>query len=170
MGWFTKVPAVLREQLGPTDAVVSLAESLDGATLAASRHGLWLVAGVGPEMLPWYRIATVRLAAGTLTVLPLRVVEVWDGIEVCAADTPQSHRFSRRQRLTDEVHNRVRNSVLAAQHLPWPRSGGWVALRRVAGRDGALRQVQLDAGADPAAPGFAEQVAACAQALAEGPL
>jgi hypothetical protein len=67
------------------------------------------------------------------------------------------------------VHTRVRRSVAASRHLPFPRGGGWVVLRRVPGRDGLTRQVRLDPGADAGAPGFVEAVTAVADDLSAVP-
>jgi hypothetical protein len=60
--------------------------------------------------------------------------------------------------------------VASSRHLDFPGGGGWVVLRRVPGRDGLIRQVRLDPGADAGAPGFAAAVTAVADELASVPL
>jgi hypothetical protein len=67
--------------------------------------------------------------------------------------------------VTDAIHQRVRASVTASRHLMWAGAGGWVVLRRVAGRDGLAVQMRLDPGADPGAEGFADAAATIARDL-----
>ena len=84
-----------------------------------------------------------------------------------AADQELTFALGTRSGLTDVVHNRVRRSVAASRHLPYPGAGGWVVLRRVPGRNGLTRQVRLDPGADVDTPGFVDAVLAVADELAE---
>ena len=87
----------------------------------------------------------------------------WPTAPRCCVDEPaREFTLAGRSGLTDVVHTRVRRSVAASRHLPYPGGGGWVVLRRVPGRDGLTRQVRLDPGADPARPGSPTAVGAVA--------
>ncbi|WP_051264723.1 hypothetical protein [Nakamurella lactea] len=156
----------VRGALDPEELVMGRAVSVDGTELAVTRRRL-LVLPVGQQpvrSLPWYRVAKVTLRDATLTVVGLEVVgELPGGGEIVRDATPDAFSLAAPARLTDQVHARVRRSVVASRHLPWPGGGGWVTLRRVAGRDGVLLQLRLDPGARPDNPGLtaaAEQVGA----------
>ena len=126
--------------------------------------------GTVGDRLGWERIAKARLSGGRLTVTGIVEVAVWaDGTSVVRDAEPVEYRFERPNKVTDQVHTRVRRSVAASRHLPWPGGGGWVVLRRMPGRDGLHPQVRLDPGADPAAPGFAQAVAAVAVGVCAEP-
>ncbi len=160
------LPPELAAVLGPDEHIEVLADLVGGQQLAASRFGLWLIDGDMPARLGWELIARARLAARVLVVQPTQVVgELADGIQVLVDDPLREYTLAGRSGLTDVVHHRVRRSVAASRHLPFPGGGGWVVLRRVPGQDGLTRQIRLDPGADPAAPGFAAAVASLADSL-----
>ena len=103
-----------------------------------------------------------------LSVIPTRVAgSLPDGVDVLVDEPELVFGLATRSGLTDVVHQRVRRSVAASRHLPYPGAGGWVVLRRVPGRDGLSRQVRLDPGADADVPGFAAAVVAVADELAD---
>lgn len=154
------LPEALRAALGPADRVLAGAVAEDGRTLAASRFGLWLVAGEVAERWDWHLISKARLRAGTIYLTVVDPIETWPDGTVLVRDRPEvSIRPQYSTRLTDIVHQRVRRSVAASGRFEVPGAGAWVALRRVAGRDGLTVQVRLDAGADHEATGFASAVA-----------
>lgn len=150
-------PPQIAAALASDEVVLGLARDDAGAELAVTRRRLLLVRGEAvPTSLSWFEIARVRLDAGVLEIVPLRWVAPFvDGAGDVVVDAPTlALRIGRANRLTDQIHHRVRSSVIASRHLPWPGAGGWVTVRRVAGVDGVLPQLRLDAGADPEAPGF----------------
>jgi hypothetical protein len=105
-----------------------------------------------------------------LSIIPTEVVgEFDDGVQVLRDQPTREFVLTERSNLTDVVHTRVRRSVAASRHLTYPASGGWVVLRRVPGRNGLLRQVRLDPGTDPGAPGFDRAVAEVADDLEAAP-
>jgi hypothetical protein len=169
------LPEVLRSALGPDERVAVTAPCQDGRLLAVSRFGLWVVADfavdAGPEAarrIGWELVARARLTARVLSVIPTRVVgSLPGGVDVLLDEPELVFALATRSGLTDVVHQRVRRSVAASRHLPYPGAGGWVVLRRVPGRDGLSRQVRLDPGADPEVPGFAAAVVALADDLAD---
>ena len=137
-----------------------------GEVLAVSRFGLWLVSGDAAERWNWARMSKARLSARTLTVIAADEVGVTDGGIVLLADLPpREFELAGTSGLTDAVHARLRRSVAASRHLPWPGAGGWVVLRRVPGRDGLTTQVRLDPGSDSGAAGFLAAVAGTAAEL-----
>jgi len=166
------LPEVLRSALNQDERIAVTAACGDGQLLAVSRFGLWVVADPGAptgqaRRIGWELIARARLAARVLSVIPTRVVDHFpDGTNVLVDDPELVFGLATRSGLTDVVHNRVRRSVVASRHLPFPGAGGWVVLRRVPGRNGLTRQVRLDPGADVAVPGFASAVVAVADELA----
>lgn len=170
--WWSKrlvVPPRLQSALGRDERVLAAAGCTDGTVLAASRFGLWVADERGALRWGWEVVTRARLTAKVLTLTPAAVLEHWhDGTAVLADLPPQTYPLADASGLTDVVHARVRRSVAASRHLPWPGAGGWVVLRRVPGRDGVTRQVRIDPGADPGAPGFAEAVARTAGDLESG--
>lgn len=174
------LPEVLGSALDPDERIAVTAPCEDGRLLAVSRFGLWVVSEPeGPAAqayrIGWELIARARLAARVLSVIPTRVVNrLADGadvlvdvpVDVLVDETELTFGLSARSGLTDQVHSRVRRSVAASRHLPYPGAGGWVVLRRVPGRNGLTRQVRLDPGADVDVPGFADAVLAVADELA----
>lgn len=153
-----RLPAQISQALGADEVVLGYAVDRDGVRLAATRRRL-LVLDPHGALLPiaWFEVATARLDAGTLTVTPLRLLGPFAGTGDLLTDAPPlTFVVGTPNRLTDQVHHRVRRSVAGGRHLPWPGAGGWVSTRRVAGEDGLLLQLRLDAGADPTAPGFLE--------------
>lgn len=124
--------------------------------------------GVGAHRIGWELVARARLTARVLSVIPTRVIgRLPDDVDVLVDEPELVFGLATRSGLTDVVHQRVRRSVAASRHLPYPGAGGWVVLRRIPGRDGLTRQVRLDPGADAAVPGFADAVVAVADELAE---
>lgn len=183
------LPAALRAAIGPDERIVVTAPCVDGRLLAVSRFGLWVIAaGPGPDVaesphgaeragnggpvdahrIGWELVARARLTARVLSVIPTAVAgRLPDGVDVLVDERELVFELAGRSGLTDVVHQRVRRSVAASRHLPYPGAGGWVVLRRVPGRDGLRRQVRLDPGADPEVPGFADAVVAVADDLLE---
>ena len=155
------LPQGLSSQLADDELVTASAETTDGSVVVCTRRGLWRVEGQVVDRLGWERVAKAKLDGGRLTITGIVEVAVWaDGTSVVTDAEPVEYRFERPNKVTDQVHTRVRRSVAASRHLPWPGGGGWVALRRIPGRDGLHPQLRLDPGADPAAPGLAQAVAA----------
>lgn len=170
-----RLPDVLRRSLDDDEVVLAYSVAVDGVAVAATRKRLIVLgsvaaeqatgrpgpagqdAGDSPSSVFWAEIAKARLADGVLSVVPLEKVALLpDGTEILRDGNPLTFIFHRPARLTDQVHSRVRRSVAASRHLPWPGAGGWVTARRVAGRDGLVLQVRLDPGADPTAAGFVD--------------
>lgn len=152
----TAPPQIVHE-LESDEVVLGLARDDVGVALAVTRRRLLLAREeAAPTILSWFEIARARLDDGVLEIVPLRWIAPFaDGAGDVVVDAPTlSLRVGRPNRLTDQVHQRVRASVIASQHLPWPGAGGWVTIRRVAGVDGVLPQLRLDAGADAQVPGF----------------
>lgn len=181
------LPEALRSVLGPDERINVTAPCEDGRLLAVSRFGLWVVPGpvavddpgapiavpavdgvAGPaHRIGWELVARARLTARVLSVIPTRVAGgLPHDVDVLVDEPELVFGLATRSGLTDVVHQRVRRSVAASRHLPYPGAGGWVVLRRVPGRDGLTRQVRLDPGADADVPGFAAAVVAVADDLA----
>jgi hypothetical protein len=159
------MPAALTAALGPGEQITA-AVPADGQLLAVSRFGLWIVQGDVAARIDWHLVSKARLTGGELQITVADEITTWsDGTVVLRDRAPRALHPQRLTRLTDAVHQRVRASVMASHYLPWPDAGGWVVLRRIAGRDGLATQIRLDPGADPSAAGFAEAVAATADAM-----
>jgi hypothetical protein len=162
MRWLRRSEPALSALVAALDRdeqVMGLTPTEDGMTLAASRFGLWLVDGDRAERWDWHLISKARLADGVLGLTLADEVDRWEDGTVVLVDRPEVQiRPERLTRLTDTVHHRVRRSVAASRHLPWPGAGCWVVLRRIAGRDGLAVQLRLDAGADASADEFAAAV------------
>ncbi len=163
------VPEPVARAIGKDERVLGVAECVDGPVLVATRSGLWVTEGGDAHRIDWHLISKARLDGRVLSVVVADQVGSWDDGMVALVDRPQrTFTLSARNSITDVVHGRVRGSVAASRHLPWPGAGGWVVLRRIAGRDGLVRQIRLDPGADPAARGFADAAADLADELAGG--
>jgi hypothetical protein len=156
----TALPAALTRELDPAEDVQVVASLVGGEVLAASRFGLWMVSGDEAVRWNWERVSKARLSARTLTLTAAAEIGRTDaGIVVLEDLPPRDFVLSGTNGLTDAVHSRVRRSVAASRHLPWPGAGGWVVLRRVPGQDGLTSQVRIDPGADVNAAGFLVAVA-----------
>lgn len=165
-----RIPKVLIAAIEPEEVILASCRTLDGVLVAASRFGCWTVEGDGDHdaahRTDWHLISKATLRNGALAIVTAEEVGNWpDGTVLLVDRAAVAHRLPGPTRVTDVVHTRVRRSVAASRHLEWPGAGGWVVLRRVAGRDGLFRQVRLDAGADPDAPGFMEAADHVARAL-----
>ena len=164
------LPPQLTAVLDKDEHIQVLADCADGKMLAASRFGLWVISDDRASRLGWELVAKARLTARVLSIIPTQVVDQFaDGTQVLVDEAPRDYTLAGRSGLTDVVHTRVRRSVAASRHLEFPGAGGWVVLRRVPGRDGLTRQVRLDPGADPGAPGFVEAVMGVADDLSAVP-
>ena len=169
------LPPALAGRLEADELITAMAESDDGHRLLTTRRGLWVVRLEAAERLGWERVAKAKLELGVLTVVPLDDVSLPEEVgevpepSVVRDGRPWEYRLGRPAKVTDQVHTRVRRSVAASRHLPWPGAGGWVALRRVPGRDGLLVQLRLDPAADPLAPGFLPAVHRVAAELRASP-
>jgi hypothetical protein len=160
-----EMPAALKAALEPDEQITS-AVPADGGILAVSRFGLWIVDGEIATRIDWHLVSKAQLTEGELRLTVADEIATWPDSTVVLRDrAPRSLHPQRLTRLTDAVHHRVRASVAESRHLDWPGAGGWVVLRRVAGRDGLTVQLRLDAGADPGAAGFADAVADLVDAL-----
>lgn len=155
------MPTELREALEPGERVIAAGKCADDVILAASRFGLWFVSGGAARRVGWHLISRARLAQGVLYLVIADEIAQWpDGTVVLRDGDEVGYTMANSTKVTDVVHQRVRASVTASRHLAGLGFGGWVVLRRVAGRDGLTAQVRLDSGADPDAVGFADAVAA----------
>lgn len=149
------VPDELARELQADEHVQAVATLADGDLLAVTRCGLWLTSGGVAIRWNWETVSKARLAAGTLVLVAAQEVAVTDDGIVLLHDLPaRRFDFADRTGLTDAVHTRVRRSVAASRHLPWPGAGGWVVLRRVPGRNGLTTQIRLDGDIGPAADGL----------------
>ena len=143
-----------------------LAPLVDGGLLAVTRFGLWLLSGDVTVRWNWETVSKARLAAGTLVLIAADEVGTTDdGIVLLQDLPPRQFQLAGPTGLTDAVHTRVRRSVAASRHLPWPGAGGWVVLRRIPGRNGLTTQVRLDGDGSAAVDGVvpAEFLAAVRQ-------
>jgi hypothetical protein len=139
------LPDVLARELQADERVEAIAPLVDGDLLAVSRFGLWLTSGGVAIRWNWETVSKARLVSGTLVLVAAQEVAVTDDGMVLLQDLPPRHfQFAGPTGLTDAVHTRVRRSVAASRHLPWPGAGGWVVLRRIPGRNGLTVQVRLD--------------------------
>ena len=149
------LPGALTRALGADEDVQVVASLVGGEVLATSRFGLWEVSGDEAVRWNWEYVSKARLSARTLTLTVAEEISRTDqGIVVLVDLPPRDFVLSGTNGLTDAVHSRVRRSVAASRHLPWPGAGGWVVLRRIPGQDGLTGQVRIDPGADVHAAGF----------------
>src|SRR3954454_6159135 len=126
------LPPALVDALGPAEDGQVVASLVGGEVLAASRFGLWMVTGTDAVRWNWETVSKARLSARTLTLTVAdEIGRTDDGIVVLVDRPPKDLVLSGTNGLTDAVHARVRRSVAASRHLPWPGAGGWVVLRRV---------------------------------------
>lgn len=154
------MPAGLRAALGPDEHILAAGRGRDDVILAASRFGLWLVEGEAVRRVDWHLISKARLTRDVLHLVIADEVTTWpDGTVVLVDRGEASFPLAHPTKVTDMVHQRVSSSVTASRHVPWPGAGGWVVLRKVAGRDGLTVQVRLDPGSDSRVEGFADAVA-----------
>lgn len=163
-----RLPEALIAAIRPEEVILASCRTLDGVLLAASRFGCWDVGGDddATHRTDWHLISKATLRDGALEIVAAEEVGDWpDGTVLLADCAPVVHRLPGPTKFSDIIHTRVRRSVAASRHLDWPGAGGWVVLRRVAGRDGLARQLRLDPGADPNAPGFMEAADHVARAL-----
>lgn len=167
MSWFRRyrgVPPTLAAALGPEEHLLGLTSADGGIVMATTRFGLWVLQDDRPQRIDWHLISKARLADRVLELTVAEEIERWpDRTAVLLDGSEFQLRPERLTKLTDMVHARVRRSVAASRYLNWPDAGGWVVLRRVAGRDGLMVQVRVDPGADPHAEGFADAVAQVAE-------
>lgn len=164
----SSMPAPLTAALEPGEQITA-AVPAGAQVLAVSRFGLWVVEDGAAARIDWHLVSKARLTGGELQLTVADVVCSWpDGTVVLRDRPPRILRPERLTRLTDAVHQRVRASVAASRHLEWPGAGGWVVLRRIAGRDGLAPQIRLDPGSDHEATGFADAVAAIVDELWPG--
>ena len=164
------VPEALAGELQADEHVQVLAPLVDGESLAVTRFGLWLLSGGVAVRWNWETVSKARLAAGSLVLVAAQEVAVTDdGIVLLQDLPPRQFQLAGPTGLTDAVHSRVRRSVAASRHLPWPGAGGWVVLRRIPGRNGLTTQVRLDGAVDAAAQGVmpADFLAAARQVARE---
>lgn len=148
------MPDVLARELQSDEHVQAVATLADGDLLAVTRFGLWLTSAGVAIRWNWETVSKARLAGGTLLLVAAQEVAVTDDGIVLLHDLPaRRFDFADRAGLTDAVHTRVRRSIAASRHLPWPGAGGWVVLRRVPGRNGLTVQIRLDGDVGPAADG-----------------
>lgn len=167
------LPEVLRRSLGREERVLAAARldgggdaAADGAVVAATRFGLWTVSEGDARRVEWHHVSRARLAGGVLHLTVADEVGAWpDGTVLLRDRAEMQLRPQRGTKLTDVVHDRVRASVAAARQLARPGMGGWVVLRKIAGRNGLTVQLRLDPGTDPGAAGLAEAVAALVDEL-----
>ena len=139
------VPDALARELQADEHVQVLAPLVDGDVVAVTRFGMWLLSGDVAIRWNWETVSKARLAGGELVVIAAEEVGVSDDGIVLLQDLPtRRFQLAGPTGLTDAVHTRVRRSVAASRHLPWPGAGGWVVLRRVPGRNGLTTQVRLD--------------------------
>lgn len=156
----TKLPEGIRSQFSRDERVLAAVATEDGGVLAATRFGLWWQHDDSVERIDWHQVSRARLKGDVIFITRAALAGAWPDGTVLLRDEPEVRIVPERPGvLTDTIHHRVRASVHASTHLPWPQAGGWVVLRKVAGRDGLVVQLRLDEGADPDADGFSEAVA-----------
>lgn len=164
------VPDALARELQDEEHVQAVAPLADGGQLAVTRFGLWLTSGGVAIRWNWETVSKARLAAGTLVLVAAEEVAVTEDGIVLLQDLPaRSFELAGPTGLTDAVHTRVRRSVAASRHLPWPGAGGWVVLRRIPGANGMTTQLRLDGDIGPVADGLvsAEFLTAAREVAAE---
>jgi hypothetical protein len=142
-------PAALTEALDRDEALLANVSLVDGGWLAVSRFGLWIVPVDGPpHRIGWPMISKAVWQPPVLRVTTSEVVGMLADAELIEDRAPIAFELAKESRLTDQVHQRVRNGIVAAEHADHGGHGWWLVLRRVPGRDGLTAQVRADPGAD----------------------
>ena len=155
--------------LGRDERVLAWARLIDGRTVIATQHGLWLPAGAGMRQVPWHLIDKATWRGGVLEVVEADEVE--PGVVEDRRPLPLT--LAEPRDLPPVVRARVIRSVAYTAHHPLPAGGGVrVVGRRVSGQDGLSWVVRFDRGADRADPAMlavADELVAQAKGLAGVP-
>ncbi|MET7420516.1 hypothetical protein [Dactylosporangium sp. NPDC005555] len=156
-----RLPAGQRPALAADERVLSWAGATGDTVVVVTNLGLWLP-GAG-ERLGWHEIHKATWSGRQLTLTAARELPVdGPGGYVVMEDLPPLViTLLDPDRVPDQVRTRVSKSIAHTSHHPLAAGFGVrVVARRVSGVDGLRWTVRYDEGADPTAPGVAEQTAA----------
>ncbi len=121
---------------------MSWAHTVDGATVTASRFGLWWPADDGPRRIGWELIDKASWQDGTITVIEADLID--DLLLVDRA--PVSVELAEPRDLPPTIRKRVQSGVVSSELV----TGGGVSMRvvgrRVPGRDGVSWWARLEPG------------------------
>lgn len=138
-------PEALTRALAPDEEILASAQEAAGGWMAVTRFGIWKLPVDGEATLvPWTLISKVSWQAPILHVVRADVTGELAGAELIVDRHPYNYEIAEPGKLTDVIHARVRSGIISSTHHEFPGGGGWVVIRRVPGRDGALAQVRLD--------------------------
>ncbi len=156
-----RLPADRRPDLAPDERVLSWAGTVGDHVVVVTNLGLWLP-GTG-ERLGWHEIHKATWSGRQLALVAARELPVdGPGDYVVMQDLPPLVlTLLDPDRVPEQVRTRVNKSIAHTSHHPLATGFGVrVVARRVSGVDGLRWTVRYDEGADPTAPGVAEQTAA----------
>jgi hypothetical protein len=120
------------------ERVLAWAMTSSDEAVIATNLGLW----IARERVGWHEISKARWDGSVLTIIKSRVVEAREGYDVIVDLPPVRLVLVDPNHLPHQVHLRVTGSV---QH-PRQFSYGWLAARRVPGKDGLSWIVRYDPG------------------------
>lgn len=143
-------PPALIAALRPDEQVLASAQEAAGGWLAVTRYGIWkLPVDRDPQLISWSLISKATWQAPILQLIRAEVDGELAGAELIVDRPPFNYEIARPGKLTDLIHSRIRAGIISSVHHDVPGGGGWLVVRRVPGRDGAIAQVRLDPGTDP---------------------
>ncbi|WP_117208701.1 hypothetical protein [Allorhizocola rhizosphaerae] len=125
------------------ERVLAWAMTPAGWPVIATNLGLW----VEGKRTSWHEISKAVWDGSVLSVTTSTAVEHREGYDVIADRAPDRYPLEDPGGLPHEVRLRVTSSVVHPQKFAL----GWVAARRVPGKDGLSWVVRYDPGIDPAA-------------------
>lgn len=134
------LPAAHRPAFDPHERVLAWAMTSSDQAVIATNLGLWW----GGVRTGWHEISKARWDGQVLSVITSKVVGSRDGYDVIADDPPVRMVLEEPGHLPHQVHLRVTGSV---RH-PRQFALGWLAARRVPGKDGLWWIVRYEPGVD----------------------
>ena len=134
------LPAAHRPAFDPHERVLAWAMTSSDQAVIATNLGLWW----GGARTGWHEISKARWDGTVLTVITSQVVEQREGYDVIVDEPPVRMVIEDPGHLPHQVHLRVTGSV---QH-PRQFALGWLAARRVPGKDGLSWIVRYEPGVD----------------------
>jgi hypothetical protein len=134
------LPAAHKPAFDAHERVLAWAMTSSDQVVIATNLGLWW----GGERTGWHEISKARWDGSVLTVITSRVVEAREGYDVIVDEPPVRMALVDPDHLPHQIHLRVTSSVLHSRRFAL----GWLAARRVPGKDGLSWIVRYEPGVD----------------------
>lgn len=134
------LPAAHKPAFDAHERVLAWAMTSSEQAVIATNLGLW-VAGV---QTGWHEISKAKWDGSVLTVITSMVVESREGYDVIVDEPPVRMTLADPDHLPHQVQLRVTSSVMHPRQFAL----GWLAARRVPGKDGLSWIVRYNPGVD----------------------